>query len=230
MVRIMRRLLIRAGQPCCGCEVWCFDPSGICSRCRALLPVIEFGCPTCGVPLPGRWARCGGCEKRDPVMRAVVVPLSYRGLARDLILALKFSNQLWAAPTLASLMTTQGIETIRETVLIPMPSVGRRLRQRGFNPAHEITRCLARNTGWPIASSILIRRGYQPPQSSIDDQMARERNVRGAFSVKASTSMPEQVCLVDDVMTTGATLRAAAQACLEGGATSVSAWVATRTV
>ena len=230
MVRMLRRLLMRAGQSCCGCEDWCIDPTGICNRCRAWLPKIETGCATCGLPLPGRWARCASCEHRDPVMHSVVVPLCYRGLGRDLILALKFNNQLWAARTLAALMLTQDIENIRETVLVPIPSVARRRRHRGFNPAHEIARYLALHTGWPIASSVLIRSGYQPPQSSLDTQMARERNVRGAFSVNESNTMPEEVCLIDDVMTTGATLRAAARTCLEGGATSVCAWVATRAV
>jgi ComF family protein len=228
MVKLLQQWLRQAGQACCGCEVWCFDSSGICDLCRAWLPIIEFGCPTCGLPLPGRWARCSVCERRDPVMRYVVVPLCYAGLGRDLILALKFNNELWAARTLAALMLQQDIEKIKKSVLVPIPSVARRRRHRGFNPAYEIARCVAAETGWPMASSVLFRSGYQPPQSSIADHLARERNVRSAFSVNGSATMPTQVCLVDDVMTTGATLRAAAQACLEGGATTVFAWAPTR--
>lgn len=163
-----------------------------------------------------------------PLLDQVAVSLRYEGLARDLVLALKYHNQLWAARSLAALMQIQPIDNIDESVLVPVPSVAARRRSRGFSPALEIARCLARLGGWRIAPFIISRRGYQPPQSSLESAGARERNVQDAFFVGTPSRMPARVCLVDDVLTTGATLRALARCALANGASSVSAWVATR--
>ena len=228
MFRSLLHAIGSMAQPCLGCGAGCRDAAGICVRCRALLPTILVACRTCGAPLPGHLARCQACERHPPVLSQVAVSLRYEGLARDLVLALKYNNQLWAARSLAVLMYSQRVDNIGESVLVPVPSVAARMRSRGFSPALEITRCLARLGGWPMAPFIVSRRGYQPPQSSLESAAARERNVQNAFTVSRPSQMPATVCFVDDVLTTGATLRSLARCALANGARSVSAWVATR--
>ena len=226
--RVLEPITRYAGFPCISCSSWCNASSGICARCYAYLPHIAHRCRSCALPLPGPLARCHLCATRDPVLSCVLVNLRYEGLARDLIIALKFNAKLWAARTLARLMLTQAIDLEGEYSLIPIPSVARRLRDRGYNPAHELASCLGNLGGWPVVAGALRRRGYQPPQSTLKEPAERERNVRGVFAIDDAQTIPANVCLIDDVMTTGATLRAAAQCCLENGASNVVACLATR--
>jgi predicted amidophosphoribosyltransferase len=101
------------------------------------------------------------------------------------------------------------------------------LRSRGYDQALELARPVARALRIPLQARLLVRRRATAPQSE-RDASARRRNVRGAFQVRVHASVPRYVVLVDDVMTTGATLHAAASALLLAGAERVDAWVCAR--
>ncbi|NUO77036.1 MAG: ComF family protein [Lysobacter sp.] len=113
------------------------------------------------------------------------------------------------------------------TVLIAVPLSRARLRQRGYDQARELARPLARALGLPLLDDALRRLRDTAPQSSLDG-LARRRNLRGAFAAAFPAAPPARVLLIDDVMTTGATLHAAATALRRAGVPRVEAWVCAR--
>jgi ComF family protein len=120
----------------------------------------------------------------------------------------------------------------RPDLLIPLPLHRRRLRARGYDQALELARPLARQLGLPLRTDLLHRRRDTAPQSRLDAP-ARRKNLRGAFAVDIAAlarmpALPAHVVLIDDVMTTGATLHAAAEALLRAGVARVDAWVCAR--
>ncbi|MGO1069784.1 ComF family protein [Lysobacter sp. CA199] len=112
-------------------------------------------------------------------------------------------------------------------VLIPIPLHRTRLRERGYDQALEIARPLARELRLPLLSQGLIRRRDTPAQSRLD-AAHRRRNLQGAFAWRETVPVPAYVVLVDDVMTTGATLQAAARTLRRAGVQRVDAWVCAR--
>lgn len=106
------------------------------------------------------------------------------------------------------------------SLVVPVPLHARRLRRRGFNPAGLLARRLARRLGLAFDPVALARTRDTPSQTGLDAR-DRRRNVAGAFRVARSGGAPERVLLVDDVVTTGATLAAAAHALRRAGASSV---------
>lgn len=113
--------------------------------------------------------------------------------------------------------------------LVPIPLHRSRLRQRGYDQALELARPLARRLGLRLCAGGLHRDRDTPPQSRLD-AVQRRRNLREAFAWTAATPPPAHAILIDDVMTTGATLQAAALALRRAGALRVDAWVCARTL
>lgn len=160
-------------------------------------------------------------------------PFEYAGLVRDLILRLKFAPEpALAAPlgrclaaAVARLPLFPGPDLI-----VPVPLHARRRRVRGFNQAERLARPLAAASGWRIGSRVLVRLRDTEPQSG-KTAGERRRNVGGAFRCRRSAVVRGRcVLLVDDVVTTGATLTAAARALRRAGARHVAAAVVARTV
>ena len=111
--------------------------------------------------------------------------------------------------------------------LIPLPLHRKRLRSRGFDQTLELAKPLASAMRIPLLDDVLLRVRDTAPQSRLDAP-ARRRNLRRAFAVRPDITLPAHVALIDDVMTTGATLHAAANALLRAGVARVDAWVCAR--
>src|SRR5690606_25479155 len=140
----------------------------------------------------------------------------------------KFHRDLAAGRLLAEAMAARFAPLPRPGALLPVPLHRGRLRRRGYDQALELARPLARALDLPLLPGALRRVRATRPQSELD-AAARARNLRGAFAVEAGTPLPAHVALVDDVMTTGATLHAAALALRRAGVARVDAWVCART-
>ncbi|HEY0504336.1 MAG TPA: ComF family protein, partial [Lysobacter sp.] len=144
-----------------------------------------------------------------------------------LLLRFKFHHHLAAGGLLAQLMAQALASAPRPDALMAVPLHRARLRRRGYDQALELARPLARALQLPLRDDLLRRVRATPAQSRLDAG-ARRRNLRDAFAVRGGVELPAHVALVDDVMTTGATVHAAAAALHRAGVARVDAWVCAR--
>lgn len=146
-----------------------------------------------------------------------------------LIQSLKYQSNLVIAPILANLLFTR-LQTIvtRPDIIVPMPLHPIRLRERGFNQAMEIGRYLARQMKIPLLPDCCSRIKHTPPQAGLPWK-ARQKNIRKAFGCTIDLS-GKHVAVIDDVMTTGASLNELAIVLRQQGATEISNWVIARTL
>jgi len=201
----------------------------LCASCLAGLPWLDPACPRCALPLPGSSGAvaCGACLARPPPLDAVHAACLYANPLDRLLPRFKFHHDLAAGHLLAQLMAERCAALPRPDALVPIPLHRARLRQRGYNQALELARPLGRMLGIPVQAGLLMRSRATAPQSRLDAD-ARAANLRDAFEVPLQMPVPRHVALVDDVMTTGATLHAAADALLDAGADRVDAWLCAR--
>jgi ComF family protein len=192
------------------------------------MPRVGAACPRCALPSDAA-AVCVSCLAAPPPYATTIAAWRYAFPADRLLQAFKYGGQLaLAAPlagALADAIAAQGAAAPDGIVAVPLSR--ERQRQRGFNHAQEIARGVAALAGVPLIGG-LRRTRDSPPQAGLH-QRARSRNVRGAFECTARVG-GLTVAIVDDVMTTGATLAAAAEALCDAGARRVDAWVVARTL
>jgi len=198
----------------------------LCPACRDALPWNAGACRTCALPLPALDADqlCGACQRKPPPLALVASACVYAAPVDGLLRRFKFHQDLAAGRLLAALLQARCAGLPRPQAVLPVPLHRARLRQRGYDQALELARPLARALDLPLCTG-LQRVRATAPQSELDAQ-ARRRNLRHAFALQAP--LPPHVALVDDVMTTGATLHAAAHALRRAGVARVDAWVVAR--
>ncbi|MCH8199807.1 MAG: ComF family protein [Chloroflexi bacterium] len=198
---------------------------------EVLLPSRCVGCGAGGTYLCdaclGR-ARRVGPMAFDPADRAfdeVTAPLAYEGTARTAVHRLKYSGLRAIAPSMARPMAEAlSSPQVRADVIVPVPLHPSRLRQRGFNQALLLARPVAEAVGLPVRDDLLRRLVAGTPQVDAGSIDERRANVDGAFGLAPGASVAGlRIVLVDDVLTTGSTLDAAAGALKRGGARSVHA-------
>jgi ComF family protein len=197
----------------------------LCPACDADLPRLAGTlCPRCALPSPGS-AVCGRCLADAPHYDATVAALAYRFPADTLVHSLKFRGQLALAPLMGDLLT----EKIRERIdlVVPVPLSRERLRERGYNQAAEIARRVAKARRVRLELTIIARERNTQAQADLP-WSERARNVRGAFRCERSLD-GAAIAVVDDVMTTGATLDELAATLKRAGAARVVNWVVART-
>lgn len=199
----------------------------LCSPCRHALPWNHSACLRCSLPLPAPAAACGHCQRQPPPLSAVHAAFRYEAPLDRLLPRLKFHNDLAAGRLLGGLMADALAGAERPDALIPLPLHRKRLRSRGFDQTLELAGPLAQRLQLPLLDDVLLRVRETAPQSRLDAP-ARRRNLRRAFAVRPGAALPSHAVLIDDVMTTGATLHAAAHALLRAGVTRVDAWVCAR--
>lgn len=198
----------------------------LCRACHAALPWQGPACPGCALPTPSG-ETCGGCLQAASPLAGVQAVFDYAFPVDSLLPRLKFHHDFAAGRVLASCMVERLRGLPRPCAIVPIPLHRARLRRRGYDQALELARPLARALQLPLHADLLQRRKATTAQSRLDAD-ARQRNLQGAFSVTAGRTPPAHVVLVDDVMTTGATLEAAALALHGAGVARVDAWVCAR--
>jgi ComF family protein len=197
----------------------------LCAACRAELPLLGRElCPRCALPSPGG-ALCGRCLAEPPAYDATVAALAYDFPADALVHALKFRGELALAPLLAELLRARIPAADPVDRVVPVPLSAARLRSRGYNQAVEI----ARNFAPPkLELELCVRTRDGAPQMELP-WAERQKNVRGAFDCRRAL-LGAKVAVVDDVMTTGATLDEIARTLKRAGAERVVNWVVARTL
>ena len=202
--------------------------NGICAPCHADLPANTRCCPGCAVPLvadPGA-APCPGCQARPLPVERVLAPLRYTFPVDRAIQSLKFRGRVEMVPVLASVMTSAAENAALDVDgVVPVPLHWLRHGRRGFNQADELAAPVARALGLPLIRDV-SRRRYTRPQSGLGSRH-RQANVRGAFHVAGKPDTAHAL-VVDDVMTTGATVAELVRCLRVTGVTRVSVLVAAR--
>lgn len=224
----VRRLLRRMFAGCClVCREAGADGMDLCPACRDALPWMPHACTRCAQPMPGGDPVCGTCLRKPPPLDHVIAAFDYRFPVDRLLPRLKFHRDLAAGALLGDCLASATRDADRPDALLPIPLHLARLRERGYDQALELAHTLARRHALPLRGDLLRRVRATSAQSRLDAN-ARARNLRGAFAVRNAPSLPRHVVLVDDVMTTGATLHAAARALRRAGVARVDAWVCAR--
>jgi ComF family protein len=198
----------------------------LCRACEADLPRLGADlCPRCALASPGS-AVCGRCLTQLPAYDETRAALAYAFPADVLVQALKFRSELALAPFLGNLLAGC-LARERVDCIVPVPLSAQRLRSRGYNQALEIARPVAQATGAPLLPELCERTRDTPAQLDLPlDE--RQKNVRGAFHCTALVG-GKTIAVLDDVMTTGATLDEIAATFKRAGAARVVNWVVART-
>jgi len=222
--------------------LWCgergTDGRDLCAACDAALPRIRQACPTCGLPLPitagtadatSTRARdpCDACRHAPPPLTLVVAPFLYAPPFDRWLPRFKFHRDMAAGRLLAQLMLDACAAAPRPDAIVPIPLHRARLRARGYNQALELAKPIAKALAIPLRTGLLKRTRATSPQTSLH-AFGRRENLASAFAVETATHCASHLALLDDVMTTGATLHAAASALQRAGVMRIDAWICTR--
>jgi ComF family protein len=207
----------------CGADA---DEAQICAPCDEELPrLTSKRCAVCAMPLASG-AVCGACLDSPPQYQRVVAPFCYRFPLDALIQAYKYGGRLAHARVLGAALAAVVAPDV--DVIVPMPLAPRRLAERGYNQALEIARVVASATRLPLLPLACRKVVETPPQAALPWK-ERARNVRRAFVCDADVR-GKRVAVVDDVLTTGATLNELARVLRKAGAIEVAGWVVARTL
>jgi ComF family protein len=203
----------------------------LCSDCVADLPRNDPACTVCAEPLPSSGVArvCGECLRDPPPFVSSVVPYRYAYPLDHLVRGLKFRNDLACGRVLGELFSRCVLargEPLPETI-VPVPLAPQRYRLRGYNQASELALAIRRCTGVAVKTDVVIRQRETAEQAGLD-RKARRRNVRGAFTA-VSPLRARSVAILDDVVTTGSTVRELASVLQQAGAENVAVWAIART-
>lgn len=238
ITRTIQGTLADLPSQCAVCHSWPAMP--VCEACVSHFAQPAPRCLTCALPVTGGARQCGQCVLHPPPLDACFAAVPYAYPWAGLITDYKFNNNPGLASTFATLLrSTPWIEHALEQaeLILPMPLSNQRLKARGFNQALLLAQSLASDlpeahvSGQNAVANLLMRIKDTPPQSSLD-RASRLVSVRDAFAVdplRIAMVKGKRVTLVDDVMTSGASLFAAANTLRHAGATHISAIVMART-
>jgi len=214
---------------CAVCGAWPARP--LCDGCTARFAVRRHRCRLCALPLDGPSTLCGGCLREPPPLDACFAAVAYAYPWSGLVGRFKFGGEPgWAQVLAERILAVEGVreELACADLVLPMPLAPRRLAERGFNQALLLARRLAPAK----ADARLLLRLRETGSQTALDRKARRANVRDAFGIEPlryGELAGRAVVLVDDVMTSGASLHAAANALRQAGAARVAAIVLART-
>ena len=212
--------------PCTLCGGRVTDSVCVCSSCLQDLPYLHYCCPQCGNPLNTQPASlCGSCQKEPPPVDRTFSLFQYKPPIDYLVKQLKFNHSIIVANLFGELMADEisHQNMILPEAIIAIPLHAKRLKQRGFNQALEIAKPLARKLNIPLLQHSLVRNKYTQPQTNQAAKKNRRKNLQNSFSYQA-TEFYQHIAIIDDVITTGATINEAAKTLKQNKIQQVSAW------
>ena len=221
--------------PSCGIVV---DEQGtLCADCwKGLTLLAEPCCDRCGYPFPyivPAGTLCAPCTRRSPAYDRARAVFRYDDASRHLILRFKHADETYAAPFYGRWLSRAGADLLAGTDLIaPVPLHRWRLLSRRYNQAALLARAVARHADRPLAVDLLRRIRHTPSQGRLS-ATARRRNIRGAIALRPrwrEAAAGRRIVLVDDVLTTGATVEECAKVLRRAGAARVDVLTLARVI
>lgn len=205
------RIVLHASCVACDRELpWRARTASCCADCWASLPRIRRStCTSCALPLAEDATRCIDCLTDPLPLDWCAAWGHYRGTLERVLHSLKFRRHDFFAAPLAELLETKLADRDFDAV-VPVPMHRTKLRRRGYNQAELLARALAKRVNVPCEPQLLTRAAERATQSKLN-RLERRANVRGAF-VASPRAAERRILIVDDVCTTGETLRACAAA------------------
>jgi len=238
-LRAPLRLAVDLALPplCPACRDPVGDGAGLCATCWSKLSPIERPfCEKLGIPFtydPGPGILSMQAMANPPAYQRARAAVRYDDVARTMVHAIKYGDRLDLAPVMARWMGRAGAELMGEAdVMMPVPLHWRRMWARRFNQSAALCNTLSKNSGLP-ANFTALRRVKATPQQVGLSKSERASNVQGAFRVAAEARgeiRQRRILLIDDVLTSGATVDACARALLRAGARQVDVLVFARVV
>ena len=229
---ILKQVIFK--QHCLLCTSSDANNQAICVACLADLPWSpQTSCPQCGLASNGMV--CGSCLNSQPDFDATKAVFLYAYPVDAMMLRYKYGNMLNLGDTFGEFLAEKIVlENHFKNIdlIIPMPMHPQRLKERGFNQALEIAKVLTKNCKEKLDYNSLERQTLTPPQASLPLK-ARVKNIKGAFKVNddlVGDLKGKRIAIVDDVMTTGASLNELAKTLKKAGASHVECWVVARTL
>lgn len=239
MLALLKALAEKSGlaaSRCPLCGQLTYDESGApCRACaRSLSPRTGGFCPQCGEIFgddDGVPTTCPDCLHAPPPWDRFMFHSVHAGALRDLILAHKFGRSFSNARLMARLAGEAFARHARRVpdAVVPVPLHRRRLAWRGFNQSTELGRAIGRKLSIPVLDRALSRIRHTAPQTRLD-HTGRQANIKAAFAADAATVKGRRLLLVDDVYTTGATMRECARTLNRAGAAGVDVLVLARSM
>ena len=218
---------------CCLCQrLEHHQIPNICESCLAVFQLIKFQCSRCALPLETPSARCGSCLKRPPTFDAAFSACLYESKVSQLVPTIKQGRDQTALPVLSRIFCNRISERtewheIGSATILPIPLHWRRYLARGFNQSLSISQLVGSQLNLPVANQLLKRTRYTHSQQGLN-RSVRLKNLHSAFEASPKVKGGTYI-LMDDVMTTSATMNAAAIALKQAGAKHVYAWSLART-
>lgn len=201
----------------------------LCPSCHDSLPFNREACICCGLPISTGQIRqrCGPCSKNQPPFDSTLALFTYNEPVRYLIRSLKYNGNYASGRLLGNLMAQAlANQPMHPQLIVPVPLHPTRFQQRGFNQAIEIARPISKNLGIPIAPKLCVRSRETPAQSGLS---ARQRaiNIKHAFEIGQAVEV-DHVAILDDVVTTGATVTELSRVLRNAGIKKIEIWACAR--
>ncbi|MBB5514033.1 ComF family protein [Rubricella aquisinus] len=213
---------------CIACPAETDQPDGLCPACWSQAEFISGAtCPTCGTPVFDDGLQCEHCTRYPPGWDRGAAAMIYDGIGRRVVLSFKHGDRLDMGKALARWMYRAGGAMVDEAdVIAPVPAHWSRTIKRGYNQSAELARALGAVSGREVAPNLLRRTRRTPPLKGMTRDIRRQ-HVQGSIATTEEVS-GQAILIVDDVLTTGATLGACSDALRAAGAARVDVLTVTR--
>jgi len=196
----------------------------LCSTCHTQLLYLDQHCSLCGFALPKHTDHCGRCLTQPPAYDHYFCAFQYQSVIRDLICQFKYSGRPELAKPLAALFMHElhAKDIGLPDLIIPVPMHLNKLRQRGFNQSALLAKQLSKKMAIPYSDKIIKKHQHTPPQAELNHKQ-RLNNIKGSFVINKSLHA-KNVAIIDDVVTTGATMHEMTKILRKSGVNCIHVW------